>query len=40
LGLGAGIDLIMQGFRTIKSDEGANEIIRNKLSTLSEQEGT
>lgn len=40
LALGAGIDVIMQGFRTIKSDEGATEIIRNKLSTLSEQEGT
>jgi len=40
LALGAGIDVIMQGFRAIKSDEGATEIIRNKLSTLSEQEGT
>lgn len=40
LALGAGIDVIMQGFRAIKSNEGATEIIRNKLSTLSEQEGT
>ncbi len=37
LALGAGIDVIMQGFRAIKSDEGATEIIRNKLSTVKDR---
>ena len=42
-GLGLPFDayrLIVQGFKTVKENGGALKIIRNKLSTLSEQEGT
>ena len=35
--LGLPIEAIVQGFKAVRSDEGAVEIIRNKLSTLSEQ---
>jgi len=36
-GIALPIDLIVDGFKAVRSDEGAVEIIRNKLSTLSEQ---
>lgn len=36
-GIALPIDLIVDGFKTVRSDEGATEIIRNKLTTVKER---
>ena len=36
--LGLPIEAIVQGFKAVRSDEGAVEIIRNKLATVKEKD--
>ena len=36
-GIALPIDLIVDGFKAVRSDEGATEIIRNKLSTVKDR---